>query len=274
MSANGEISVAVQAEGVDDATGELGGEGMGGGPGGGGLGGGDGDGGGGRGKGGALRKLLVRIAALLAFLGPLLDAVKPITAVMTAFVAPLASVLLRLLQPVLRFMLQLLPGWFNFIGEVNSVIGNLSILGKISTLIGIIAGGLGGAKIGAIAGSIIGGFLGSVVPGLGTAFGAAIGAKVGAIVGGIVGGITGGFTLGAIGEWLSRNLEAIRQLPGQIANAITNFGGNAVSGARDFLGLGDGGGNGGGGGGTQIAIGGGLAPFIDELTSDGSVDFP
>lgn len=104
MSSDGEINVSVNAEGADDAVGELGGDAGGGVPGGGGLGGGGG-GGGGKGGGGKFGKLLSRIAGLLAFLGPILKVLGVVAKVLEAFVAPLAIVLLRLLRPVLQILI-------------------------------------------------------------------------------------------------------------------------------------------------------------------------
>lgn len=111
MSADGEINVAVKAEGVDDAVEEMGDAG-----GGDGGGGGDGDeSDGGEGKlSDALKGGLIG-GILGTLLGPLLDALSPITKVLEAFLAPLAAMLLRLLAPVLRQMVKLLPAWFDFV---------------------------------------------------------------------------------------------------------------------------------------------------------------
>jgi len=118
--ADGEINVAVQAEGVDEAAGELGGDGAGaaeapelGGP--------DGDGGGG-GRGGTFGKLLTRIATLLVFLGPIFDVLGAVSGVLKAFVAPLAVLLMRLLAPVLRLMIKVLPVWFAIMDVLDSAL--------------------------------------------------------------------------------------------------------------------------------------------------------
>ena len=294
---DGEVNVSVRAEGVDDAAGELDGAaaaGAGDDGGGGGLGGVSGSG-----KSSEIGKLLTRIAALVVFLGPILDVLGSITNVLTAFVAPLAVMLMRLLQPVLGFMIKLLPMWLSLTDTVDSMIENLSVLGKVAGLLGIIAGAFGGAKIGAVVGSLIGGFIGSVVPGIGTAVGGAIGAKVGAFVGGIVGGITGGITLAAVGEFVdtavgrlgdvvdgvsdlpSRIWSFMERLPGLIGDAVSDVlpdlpgtgaadtardtgrrfdeaTGGRLSDARD----------------TVVNIGGGLTPFVEEITKNGSFDFP
>lgn len=110
MSADGEVSVAVTAEGTEDAAAELsdadpsGGAAAG--------------GGGGMGGGGGLKQSLKGglIGGLLSqLLGPLLDVLSPILGILRAFLAPLAVFLLRLFQPVLRLLIGLLPAWMSFI---------------------------------------------------------------------------------------------------------------------------------------------------------------
>jgi len=136
--ADGEINVAVQAEGVDEAAGELGGDGAGaaeaeemagqdGGDGAGAvevaeMGGGDGGDGDGGGGGGRFGQLLARIATLLVFLGPILDVLGAVSKVLTAFVAPLAVLLMRLLAPVLRIMIKVLPVWFAIMDVLDSAL--------------------------------------------------------------------------------------------------------------------------------------------------------
>lgn len=118
MSADGEISVAVKAEGVDDAAAELGdGETMGG-----------GGGGGGDGGGGGLSEALSGgiVGGLVSqLLGPLLDVLSPMLQLLNAFLAPVAAMLLRLLSPVLRFLIQLLPAWMQFINDLPQMLANL-----------------------------------------------------------------------------------------------------------------------------------------------------
>jgi len=115
MSADGEVEVQVQAEGVDDAAQELGGEGGGIGGGGGGPPGGDDDGGG---IGGKLGRLLKVVGAVVAVLGPLLKFIEGIFGVLEAFLAPIALIVLRLLSPFLQFFIRLLPQWLAFIDGV------------------------------------------------------------------------------------------------------------------------------------------------------------
>jgi len=123
MSSDGEISVSVQAEGTEDAVGQMGGDGGAGVPGGGGDG---GDGGGG--GGGRFGKLLSRVAAILAFLGPILKVIGVISDIVEAFVAPLAILLLRLLQPVLVAFLRILPIWLDINDAIISVIDGILML--------------------------------------------------------------------------------------------------------------------------------------------------
>lgn len=135
MSANGEIEIAVKAEGVEDAAGEFDQGGEGGGP----------PAGGGGQSGEALQStasstgrmagLLGTIVALLAVLEPILKVLGVVSNVLQAFVAPLAMVLMRLLQPALRWLLQLLPGWINWIeeneGKIDAAIARIYWLGSL-----------------------------------------------------------------------------------------------------------------------------------------------
>jgi len=136
MSSDGQISVSVNAEGTEDAVGQLGDnavaeqqaagdqaagevqqvEAIPGGDGG------DGGAGGGKGK---LGSLLKKLLALVAFLGPILKVLGVVSNVLEAFVAPLAILLLRLLQPVLVALLTVLPIWFD-IFDVLAFIVDLS----------------------------------------------------------------------------------------------------------------------------------------------------
>jgi len=145
MSANGEIEIAVTAEGADQAAQELAGDGEeGGGPP---LGGGDDGGGGLRGnlKAGAIA------GVLLSLLGPLLDVLNPIMKVLQAFLAPLATFLMRLLQPVLRVLLtKVLPAWLSFIRIANRGIPQLvslltSVPGRIWDFVSALPGQIWGA---------------------------------------------------------------------------------------------------------------------------------
>jgi len=128
-----EVEVTVQAEGVDDAAGELGGDAVAEGPAVGAPGGG-GDGGGG-GRSGRFGKLLTRLLGLLAFLGPILDVLGTVSKVLTAFVAPVAVLLFRLLTPALRLLLAALPLFFDFIDVLTELVGNFQawVLGAVRT---------------------------------------------------------------------------------------------------------------------------------------------
>lgn len=120
MSANGDIEIAVTAEGADDAAAEL-------------AEGGEAEGGGmaaaaGGGGGGGLRGNLRAGAiagALLSVIGPLLDILNPIMKILQAFLAPLSIMLMRLLSPVLRVLIRLLPAWFAFMEWVNDGIAGI-----------------------------------------------------------------------------------------------------------------------------------------------------
>jgi hypothetical protein len=129
--ADGEISVNVRADGVDEAAEDVADEG------GVGMGGGDG---GGEGRVGGLAQSIKGgiVGGLVAsLLGPLLDVFEPFVKILQAFVAPLAQVLLRLFTPVLRFLIQLLPAWFDFVDENEGLVGEL--LMALSPLVTILS---------------------------------------------------------------------------------------------------------------------------------------
>lgn len=117
--ADGEIEVAVRAEGVDDAAADMGGDGEGGGT----AGAGDGDSGGLRTaiRGGIIGGLISTL------LGPLLEVLEPITKILQAFVAPVAVLLLRILAPVLRFFLRLLPVYLDKFENFENLISKVLI---------------------------------------------------------------------------------------------------------------------------------------------------
>ena len=233
--ADGEINVSVRADGVDDAAGELGGEG--------GVSGGGGRMGDGRGQSGGQQneftKLLTRIATLLVFLGPILEAVGTITTVLTAFVAPLAIVLMRLIQPALRLLISVLPAWFDMVEGIDEFVdkfGELSLGFFLAvSILRVIHRGVDGLR--------------NLLSGAND-------------------------RLGDMRDWLGDMLDTLRELPSNIANSLPSAG-DVAGRARDGIGnalLGDedsrrrqa----------VNIGIGGGLEPFIDRLTRNGSVDFP
>jgi hypothetical protein len=113
--ADGEVEVAVRAEGVDEAAAEMGGDG-------------DGDGGGGgRGRGGDGLATAIKggiVGGLISSaLEPLLEVLDPFLQILQAFVAPLAVVLLRLFTPVLRLLIGLLPAYLDKFDEFETGIG-------------------------------------------------------------------------------------------------------------------------------------------------------
>lgn len=124
---SGEVTVAVRAEGADEAAAELA-EGAS--PD---VSAGDGDGeetevssGGGigdmLGRLGGIGKLLGIVVALISALGPLVKLIEGVFDILSAFLAPLAMMLIRLFQPVLRLMIQLLPAWFAFMDFVDDLL--------------------------------------------------------------------------------------------------------------------------------------------------------
>jgi len=134
-----DVEIAVQAEGVEDAVGEVppgeapaGGEE-------GGLAG----GGGGRGLG----KILGVLAAVLTFAEDILKVVGVVSSVLRAFLAPVAVLLLRLLQPFLRAMIGVLPVWFDIVGFISDVAEKVNPLLGIFGLLGFLAGALAGASL-------------------------------------------------------------------------------------------------------------------------------
>ena len=255
--ADGEIAVSVQAEGTEDAVGEMGGGPEVGGGGAGGVGGGGGDGGSG---GKVLGKLLTRILSLLAFLGPILDVIKVMTDIITAFVAPMAVMLLRILQPVMVLLLKILPFWLSFMSFVNDIIPK--VRDKIGELLHPLA------------------FLGIV---------ASVIQRLRSLMGDVKSRL--GDARDRIADVISKITDLprkiwsfVKQLPDQIGSAIqqtlpdsetVNETAEDVAtsrGARAAL-------VGGLTGGPSGAIGsvvlqGGLSAFVDNVERNGSVDFP
>ena len=147
-----DVEIAVQAEGVEDAVGEVppgeapaGGEE-------GGLAG----GGGGRGLG----KILGVLAAVLTFAEDILKVVGVVSSVLRAFLAPVAVLLLRLLQPFLRAMIAVLPVWFDIMEMVTNVAERLNPLFGILGLLGVLIGSLAGASVGDVVSRLVSGIAG------------------------------------------------------------------------------------------------------------------
>jgi len=209
--------------------------------------GGDGDGGGGPGMGDGgggggrmtFGKLLTRVAGLLAFLGPILDVMKLFTDIAAAFLAPFAIMMLRLFTPMAKLLLQILPLYLDKFATLNDWIDKY--LPEIP---------LGFALMVKI--------LQTVVGVMQTASSFLSDVKTSA---------------GNTATRIQDMLATLRELPQRIGNLIPSVGGEGglVDRGRDFLGLG---GDDSGGGGTSVTIGGGLIPFVDRITRDGSVDFP
>lgn len=114
MAADGEVEIAVRAEGADEAADEFA-EGA------------ETDTGGGGGADAAgigkslksIVKLLGVITAVTKALEPLLEFVEAIFELNAAFWAPVATMLLRLFRPVLRFWLKILPVWYDFLNNAG-----------------------------------------------------------------------------------------------------------------------------------------------------------
>jgi hypothetical protein len=135
MSADGNINIAVKAEGTDEAADALGERELAAAPD---APGGDGETGLGGGKG-SMGKLLGLVGALVGILGPLLPFIEGILSVLTAFLAPIGLVIIRLLMPVLRFLLKNLPAWTSLFERVRD---NMDIVGAAILLATGLLGGI------------------------------------------------------------------------------------------------------------------------------------
>lgn len=179
-------------------------------------------------------KLLTRLLGTIALLGPILDVLGVVSNVLEAFVAPVAVLLLRLLQPTLRALLRVLPVWFELL---DILIRAAEIFSSIRT------------------------------------------AMWDAIFSGVA----------RIGGWLmdlpGKIWGFMKRLPSLIGTALSDklpefpdFGGGLGGGGDGLLdaipGVGDEDDTGTDDGGGGVFIGGGLQPFVDQITQDGSFDFP
>jgi len=139
-----DVEIAVQAEGVEDAVGDVPeGEAPAGGEEGGLVGGGGGGGAG----GGKLGKILGILATVLVAAEDIFKVVGVVSSVLRAFLAPVAVLLLRLLQPFLRAMIGVLPVWFDIVGFISDVAEKVNPLLGIFGLLGFLAGALAGASL-------------------------------------------------------------------------------------------------------------------------------
>lgn len=125
--ADGEINVAVNAEGVEDAAGEMDGSLA------------EGEGGGNTGQiasnTGKMARLMGAIVGLLAFGEDILNVLGVVSSIMRAFVAPLAALFLRSMQPILRLLLSLLPGWISWIDSNEGVLTSLLRVTSLAALL-------------------------------------------------------------------------------------------------------------------------------------------
>ena len=257
-----EVQVSVQAEGVDDAAGELGGEAATGG----GVGvGAPGGGGGGGGRGGGLKGALAGgiIGGLLSQLKSVTNILEPILAVLNAFLAPISLVVMRLLQPVLRQFIQLLPAWIDFVNNyppetIGAALGAYidyatAVWGQIFAVLGRVAGGVLElpSKLDNLA---------SMIP-------------------------TWSEIQGGLRSLRSRLVQELTSLPTSIGAAVSDrvpslpsLGGGGGDGGGLFDRFnpldGDDSGSGGGGNGPMVNLEGGLDAFVNRITKDPTFDFP
>ena len=285
MSADGELEVAVRAEGVDQAAQEFAGD----------MEGdmadldapdlnGDGrrrqrgrDGGKiGAKLGGILGavKAIPKIAAVVAVLAAVTKALEPtITAIgqiMEAFIAPVQVMLLRLFQPVLRFLIELLPLWFDFIERVEPLIERIQEFigellndpwGMLSRLPDLIWEAIS-AGASWLTESI-------------TSIAKSIGSEVWEAIKSGVSWLTD--DLPSIATTFAQEIwEFLKQLPGMIADRL----GEALPelpdapGLPEGPGLPDAPGSGDDPRQTVVNITGGLGEFVDGIQRDGRVDLP
>jgi len=254
--ADGEIELRVNADGVEDAAGELdetatepGGGADGGGRRGGGVG----------GAGGRMVRLLGAIAGLLALIEPVLDVLGVVSNILKAFVAPLAVVLLRALQPVLRLLLELLPGWINWVNENEGMLTELTRMAvPLITILPLIKQGIIRAK----------NFL-QKLPGRIDTLKQDLKDKLSSLITDVqnLPGDIKAFVSSLPGDIGS---EIAERLPGDFSDTGSGVasglrgnppGADATAGERA-----------GGALGTLIRISGGLTPLIDTITRDGNVD--
>lgn len=294
MSTNGDVTIAVQAEGVEQAGDAVDGDGgLGGG-------GGGGDGGGGGGQFGAFTKGGI-VGGILASLESVVSFVKPILDILNAFLAPIAVILLRLLQPFMTGLIKLLPPWLNFMdavlgflgwweGILNGIYGWLFALpGKIWQAIKNGASWIanGAASIGAATWDAIKSGAAWIVNGaVGIAEETWKAIKNGAawIANGTVDLAKGAWD--AVTSVLNDLWDEIKSLPGDIGSAIGNkipqFASGGVVSGPTLATVGEAGPEAiipldrleamlsqqGGGGSTTVQIGGGLAPFVESVNRD------
>lgn len=227
--ADGEINVNVRADGVDEAAEDVAdGSGAS-------MGGGDG---GGEGRVGGLAQSIKGgiVGGLVAsLLGPLLDVFEPFVKILQAFVAPLAQVLLRLFTPVLRFLIQLLPAWFDFVDENQGLLANLLL--AFSPLVSFLS------------------FLPSILK-----FVSKLPEKLESLPGDIKEFVNAlprkiGVAIGRRVPFLSS--ETTREDPGPVTSGTSQEVENQTA----------------AGGPVSIAISGSLTPFIDLVTSNRNIDF-
>jgi hypothetical protein len=253
-----EVEVSVQAEGVDDAAGELSGDAVAEGPSVSGAGGGQRRGG----LSGALKGGI--LAALLSQFKSVVNLIDPILTVLNAFLAPIGLIAQRLLQPVLRQWIKLLPLWFDFI--------NLFPTAALSSFVSLAAGLWTTLLSGLLTGILrVAEFVGQFLPSLND-------------VKGVI--PTWSEIQSGLQSLRSRLVSEITSLPGDIGAAvgrrlpdlpsIGGGGGGDGGGLLDRFNPFDRGDSGDGGGGTGpvVNLEGGLDAFVNRITKDPTFDFP
>jgi hypothetical protein len=253
-----EVEVSVQAEGVDDAAGELSGESMAEGP--------EVTGAGGQRQGSLASSLKGGIiAGLLIQLKSVTNILEPILSVLNAFLAPIGLIVQRLLQPVLRQWLKLLPLWFKLIDKFPA-----EAIGKV---LGVLAGVVVTALQALLRAYIRGAdFLAELLPSVD---------ELSSLI------PTWSEIQSGLRDLRSRLVQEITSLPSSIGSAISDrlpnlggFGGGGGDGNGGlFDGLlsrfdGDDSGGGGDGDGPIVNLEGGLGTFVDRFTKNPTFDFP
>ena len=147
-----DVEIAVQAEGVEDAVGEV--------PPGEAPAGGEEGALAGGGGGGRLGKLLGLVATLLTFGEDIAKVVGVISSLLRAFLAPVAVMLLRLLQPLLRAMIKVLPVWYDIMSVISRVAENTGLLSRMFGLVGLLVSGVAGASLTELVGMLVSGITG------------------------------------------------------------------------------------------------------------------
>ncbi|MFW5919843.1 MAG: hypothetical protein ACOCSF_06595 [Halanaeroarchaeum sp.] len=254
---------------------------------------------------------MASLGSILSILQPILDIMNAFLAPLSVMLLRLFQPILRVLvSRVLPAWLDFMNGINTWIAGLSDFERMLILLGALAGgLAGASVGGLVGAIVGALVGAIVGGIAAEIANGMSlNGLKKSVGNVLNKIyngVAGLAGEIMGGLSLNGLGMSLGGGLEDVvngisnlagdiwkkmKQLPGMIADKISSklpsFASGGVVNSPTIAQVGERGSEaiipldrleqmldsgGGGGGGTQIAIGGGLTPFIDQIERDPSV---